>query len=394
MRTILFAWELGRGLGHVMNIRRIAARLKKRDLRFVAAVNDLPAAVLLQGAVSDIIGAPSWPIHALAASKRPATSSASLNDILSAAGLADQSVVHRLLVAWDDIFKQIRPDLVIADFSPLAALAAYRRIPLVQIGNGYTLPPYEMKRFPLLHRLSRPVWNEEETLAVVNKAMQPFGWPPLEHLPRVFSGDACLVQTFPLLDPYDTQRTELLDGPIFDRAPVQRSAEASSVLAYLSSGYEPHPLIVEALIPFAARLRVYAPRLSVAQAEHLRRAGAQIDAEPLPLADALSSTRLLIHSGGSGAAAEALAAGVPQLVLSAHVEQDLNGEALQRAGVAKLVRTYEPGANISPELIRALMTDEALGARAAELGKWHRNYLQTTDALSQCERTCMHLLAL
>jgi hypothetical protein len=394
MRTILFAWELGRGLGHLMNIRRIALRLKGHNLRLVAAVNDLPAAALLQGAVSDIIGTPPWPIDSLPASERPPTSSASLNDILSAAGLADHSAVHRLLVTWDDIFKRVRPDLVVADFSPLASLAACGRVPLVQIGNGYTLPPCEMKRFPLLHRFSRPIWNEEETLVAVNKAMQPFGWPPLDRLPQLFSGDARLVQTFPLLDPYDMQRTELLDGPIFDRPPMQRSDQASSVLAYLSSGYEPHPSIFEALTPFATNLRIYAPRLPAAQVEHLRRTGAQIDAEPLPLTDALSSSRLLIHSGGSGVAAEGLAAGVPQLVLSAQVEQDLNGEALQRAGVARLVRTYEPGASISPELIKTLMTDDALAARSAELGKWHRNYLQTTDALLKCERTCRHLLAL
>ena len=57
---------------------------------------------------------------------------------------------------------------MIADFAPLAALAARGRIPLVHIGNGYTLPPHEMPRFPLLHRYSPPVWYEEQTLATIN----------------------------------------------------------------------------------------------------------------------------------------------------------------------------------------------------------------------------------
>ncbi len=394
MKTILFAWELGRGLGHLMNIRRIAACLKPHGFRFVAVVRDVPAAELLLGAFSDIIGAPPWPHHSRPPSQCPAASSATLNDILAAAGLADAIVVNRLLVAWDDIFKRTRPDLVIADFSPLAALAARGRIPLMLIGNGYTLPPHKMKRFPLLHRLARPAWSEERTLAAVNEAMQRSGWPPLDHLPQLFSGDACLVQTFPLLDPYDTQRTEPLDGPIFDRAPAPKSTGASAIFAYMSGGYAPHPALFAALRPFAARLRLHAPRLPAALLEELRRAGARIDAEPAPLAETLPATCLLLHNGGSGVAAEALIAGVPQLVLSAQLEQDLNGEALQQAGVATLVRAYEPDASLSSELIATMASDEALAARAAECGEWHRAYLATRDALLSSEQACLRLLAL
>jgi hypothetical protein len=388
VKTVLFAWELGRGLGHLVNIRRIALCLKPRA-RIVAAVRNSHSAGILHGVIDSVIDAPAWPLGSTA-------SSVTLNDILSAAGLADSATVHRLLVAWDRILSEVQPDLVIADFSPLAALAARDRIPLILIGNGYTLPPHEMLRFPPLHRHSLPVWKEEKTLEAVNQALRNAGRgrTGLSHLPLIFKGDANLVQTFPLLDPYDTQRLDSAGGPLFDYEPKPTNAEAATIFVYLSDGYEPHPLIFEALKPFAARLRIYARRMPASQIEALRDDGARIDAEPPPLHDVLPSTRLLVHGGGSGVAAEALAGGVPQLILSAQVEQDLNGEALERAGVAKFTRTYVAGVDVSPDLVGSVVADRALAARAEELGRWHRDHLRANNALRTCEGTCLELLGL
>jgi UDP:flavonoid glycosyltransferase YjiC (YdhE family) len=392
MKTVVFAWELGRGLGHLMNMRRVAQRLTPHGVRAIAVIVDPSSAEPFRKAFGEIIRAPQWPLHSRPPAQRAALSSATLNDILSGAGLSDGAAVDRLLGTWDELFRTARPDLVIADFAPLAALAARGRIPLALIGNGYTLPPQEMPRFPLLHRHAPPAWNEEQTLATINAQARRRGWTTLERLPQLFSGDACLVQSFPLLDPYDTQRTQGLDGPIFDRMPAPRAAGASSIFAYLSGGYVPHPSIFDALRPVARHLRIHAPRAPAAELDDLRRAGAHISVEPSPLADVLPATRLLVHNGGSGVASEALVAGVPQLVLSAQLEQDLNGEALQQAGAGRLVKTYEPGASVTCELIAGMLEDEALAIKAADLAEEHRDYLATRDALSICESTCLQLL--
>lgn len=376
-----------------MNMRRIAARMKPHGIRFVAVSRDMSGNDLLRDDFAEVVAAPRWPIDLVPAAQRPALSSATLNDILSAMGLADVEAVKHLLDGWNDIFQRTRPDLVIADFSPMAALAARHRIPLVQLGNGYTLPPHRMKRFPPLHRFSPPQWPEEETLAAVNRAARAIGQAPLDHLPQLFWGNACLVQQFPLLDPYDTQRLEPLDGPMFDRPPAAKSPDADKIFVYLSGGYAIHPSLVAALRPFAPRLRLHAPVLPPEQAEELRRAGARIDDAPLPLSEILPQTRLIVHNGGPGVAAEALVAGVPQLVLSAQVEQDFNGQALQRIGVGKYVRAYDPGSEISAELIGTLSADDDLVSRAALQAERHRAYLATKDALGSCERTCLRLLA-
>ena len=391
-KTVLFAWELGLGLGHLMNMHRIARRLARHDCRTILASSKVTAALALQGPFDEIIQAPKWPLDTLPEERRLILSSATLNDILSGAGLADRIAVEGLLRSWLEIFKSQRPALVIADFAPLAAFAAKGRIPLALIGSGYTLPPAELPRFPPLHRRSPPIWKEKETLDAVNAAASKLNLTPLDRLPQIFSGDAGFVQTFALLDPYDTQRVEAVSGPLIDRVPEVRQEGATSIFAYLSGGYEPHPSIFEALRPFAQHLRVHAPRLPASALEELSRAGARIDAEAVPLAEILPSTRLILHHGGSGAAAEALVSGVPQLILSAQVEQDLNGEALQRAGVARLVRTYEPETKLSRELVEDIRADRAMTLRAAKLGSWHRQELATMDPLSTCERECLRLM--
>jgi UDP:flavonoid glycosyltransferase YjiC (YdhE family) len=394
LKTVLFAWELGRGLGHLVSIQRMARRLKAHGMRTIAVVNALSSIGVLNGVCDDVVAAPAWPLASQDTAQRARQSSATLNDILSSAGLADASAVQRLLVAWDAIFERFCPHLVIADFSPLAALAARGRIPLVQVGNGYTLPPDDMMRFPPLHRMSPPQWREDETLSTVNEAARSLGRLRLDRLPQLFSGDTRLVQTFAVLDPYDTQRVERVDGPMIDPAPVARRADAHTIFVYLSGGYSVPPNLVGALAPFAGQVRIHAPALSFAQRDDLTRFGARIDSEPVPLRDVLASARLVVHSGGSDVASEALAAGVPQLVLSGQIEQTLNGRALQQAGVGTLIETYDPSASISTDVIAALCNDDALATRAADAGQLHRQYLSDENPALKCERACLGLLGI
>jgi UDP:flavonoid glycosyltransferase YjiC (YdhE family) len=283
----------------------------------------------------------------------------------------------------------MRPDIMVADFAPLAGLAARGRVPLVHTGNGYTLPPPEMMRFPPLHRRSPPVWNEELTLETVNAAAASTGLRRIERLPQLFYGEACLVQTFPLLDPYDTQRTADLDGPIFDQPPTARVTGSQSIFVYWSAGRVPHASILDALMPVAERLRIFAPQWSQSALQSLAARGAQVQPAPKPLSGILGTSSVVVHNGGSGVAAEALAAGVPQIVLSTHIEQRLTGEVLERAGLAKLIRIHQL---TTTRLEQALTPDDEMTAKAAEIGVHCRDLLASKDALRNCEKICLGLI--
>jgi UDP:flavonoid glycosyltransferase YjiC (YdhE family) len=125
----------------------------------------------------------------------------------------------------------------------------------------------------------------------------------------------------------------------------------------------------------------------------LSRAGATIHREPVAPAQVLASSSLVIHLGGSGLAAEALMAGTPQLILSMQVEQWLTGQALQRAGLGRLVAAYDPATTIAPE-IDAMLADAAMAQRADEAGRQHREFHRRTDALAAFGQASRGLLGL
>jgi hypothetical protein len=375
-----------------MALRRLARRLRPLNLRIVAAVKNLEAGQLLSSEGVEIIQAPAWPSASIPVRQIAATSSASMGDILATAGLRDKAGLRQLLQAWDDVLLRLRPDLVVSHLAPAAALAGRGTIPLAMVGDGYALPPDQTRQFPPLHAMTEPE-DEMVTLDILNGVLHSLGKRNLDYLPQVFSGDARLVLTFALLDPYLTHRSEPLLGPLFDQAPVAAAPQKKAIFAYLSPGYPVHRDIPGALLAHAPGLQIYAPGLPGQHVGDLERAGATVHRNLATPADALRSAALVVHFGGSGLAAEALAAGVPQLVLSMQVEQWLNGSALQNAGVGEVIAAFDPDTQITSE-VDDLLSDALMTKVAARAGRFHRQLLSTTDPLAIFENTCCSLLAI
>lgn len=390
MKTVLFAWELGAGSGHLISIRRLAQRLQARGIRVVAAVTRLSAISALDGVVNEIHRMPHWP--GPDADPTRAQSSATLNDMLAGAGLGDAALVGKIAEAWQRLYSTINPAMVVADFAPAAALAARQRVPLMLIGNGYTLPPHDMPSFPPLHAFAPPIHREADTLAAVNAAASNLGLHALDRLPQLFAGDAHLVHTLPLLDPYARFRRQPVDGLLIDDVPRQRDADARQVFAYISQGVEVRDDVVAALRQVATRLRVHAPMLSDVARNDLARAGARIDDTPVELSRVLPACRLVVHLGGSGLAAEALLAGVPQLTLVTHVEQHLTGIALEQAGIGRCFTAFDPACSLPASAVAELLDDDGLAQRAAEVGAEQRYAVPPGAALEAFDRACVQLL--
>lgn len=392
MKTVLFAWERGGGFGHTATLARFADVLKRHQVRPVFVLRQPDTARLLD-AGAEVLQAPPWPADT--AGEHAPRSTATMHDQLVSAGLADEAGLRSMLQAWDGILKTVAPDLVVADYAPAASMMARRRIPLIVIGNGFTAPPDSMKRFPLLHRVTPPRWNEDETLQAVNRALQSLNRPALEYLPHIFAGDAQIVLTFPVLDPYDLQRSQPLAGPILDVAPLESRTDANDVFVYLSQGVlSKLPFdIAQVLLPIANRLVISAPDMPREQADHLLRRGARMSSQHLPLSETLASSKLAIHFGGSGLAAHALAAGVPQLILATHIEQLLNGLQLEKADLGNVIDSHDPQVDVARSL-QKILADNNLRQQATQAGHTHREMLKTMKPLETFEAAALKLLDL
>jgi UDP:flavonoid glycosyltransferase YjiC (YdhE family) len=384
MRSVLLAWEFGAGFGHILTLRRIAARLMVRGFRCVAAVKDVGTASALADAGVEVLQAPGWKVP---------QSSATLGDTLGDAGFADARELRPRIEAWRQILSRAAPALVIADYAPGACLAARGRVPLALIGNGYTLPPGSMQTFPLLHQVSPPVRPEQQLLDVTNSVLHDLQLQPLQRFPELFSGDACWVHALPLLDPYARWREHPAQGPAMDRLPEPRAAGASEILVYLSSWSGPQRSFLDALRPFARHVRLFAAGFSAAERERFAAMGMRLQAQPFDLAKDFASARLVVHVGSEGTASVCVMAGVPQLICAVDVEKELIGKALAQAGIGKFMLNYDPAVTLTEDAVQSLLADQDMAARARAIGEAHRAQYHDADPLTEFEMACLKLVS-
>lgn len=391
MRSVLLAWELGSGYGHVTVLRRLAARFASNGLKITAAVRNLSLASGLAADGIELLQAPLWPGFLQSPQEKARHSSITMGDTLGDAGLGKQEALRSMLGAWEQLIALTKPGLVIADYAPCAAMAARDRIPLAWVGNGFTLPPPEMDSFPILHRLSAAVWKEEDLLSIINAALSSLRLRKLERLPQLFAGDARWLQTVPLLDPYHAWRKQPADGPMLERLPEPRRDDAAEILVYISTDPR-RPGLLQALTPLAARTRIFAPGLPAAERDRLACCGLRIEEKPFRLSEELAAVRLFIHLGSAGVSAETMLAGVPQLVLSVDIEKDLIGDAMQAAGIGRMIKIHDPAMALTPDIVASLLDDDAMAQQAMDVANAHRVLLRDADPFSDFEAACMNLV--
>ena len=143
-KTLLFAWELGEGLGHLPALKAIALAAKVEGARAVFALREPgPARAVLAEAAAEVLPAPYWPTPAL-----PAKLSSSHADLIAANGFSSAPSARTVIGSWDKLFDAVKPDLVVSEHAPGAVIAAFGRIPVALVGNGFVVPPADAATFP------------------------------------------------------------------------------------------------------------------------------------------------------------------------------------------------------------------------------------------------------
>lgn len=390
-RRVLLTWEQGAGFGHTVQLARLGMRLAAAGAEVVAAVRFLQNSTPLAEAGIRLVQAPPWPAPASRANDHiPA--SATLTDSLARVGLRDADSVRPVLKAWRDILDAERPDLMVCDYAPLAGLAARGRCPVMQVSTAYCLPPDDLDAMPVFHDFVPSQHTDAEVVAAVNAALADAGLAPIDRIGGLFAGDDAFVRSFQLLDPYADLRSRQAEGPVMAETMREPAPGACTVFAYIHSDVASRPDVAAVLTALAPRLEIFVPGVDPTWLAPLSAAGAIVHARPASMADAMARTRLLIHQGSAGVAADALAAGVPQVTFSVHVEHWLNGEALAAAGVSRNFPLFHPRARIALEPVLAALEDTDMAMVAAAAGRMHRAELAARDPLDVLEERCRAFL--
>jgi len=374
MATVLLGWELGGERGHLALLEPVAQALRERGHVVHTVVKD-PGAVRAGSALSQgrLLQAPAWPLPVAGG---PASETVGDDFVAAGLGAARQAIANAR--AWLDLIERLGVDLVLAETAPTLLLAARGRCRAIAFGTAYSLPPPARPLPPALDAARAPsaasLAREEALRVAYDAADRALGGAGLARFADLFDLPAWICNLAEL-DPYAALRAVPAQGPLTLRAvvPATRPRALGERVFVYAKPAAVLPALMDALAPRCRHIELF-----VADAPpqvHNPWPHVILHREPVDLARRLGEFSAVAHFGGLNLSAEALVAGVPQLVLPQHLEQSATAAALQRLGAGhcrlQLPREPERAAELVA-LVQGLagefFADGALAQRAAALG--------------------------
>ena len=360
-------WELGSGLGHIMPLLAMARCLREQGHESVLALRNVGGpASLLRDEDFPVVQAPLWIVRRSQSGRLQAT--ATFADILVSMGFADGDRVRANLTAWDGLFDITSPDLVVSDHSPGLCLAARGRVPVLTLGNGFTLPPPELEEFPCLQPGVRPLLPQPVFLARLNAILQARGVPSLPCLAALYDSEERYVHCLPLLDPYGAHREPPADGPLDPLPTAQPAPPKRRAFVYYGAEMRGAGPLMEGLVASGLAADVYLRGATAAHRRALDRPAIRLFDSPPPLEARLAECSFAVHHGGPGTAAECLAVGRPQFLVPLALERRINARALCSLGVARALEGKFTAGEVASALL-SVSADEAMAAKAEEFAR-------------------------
>ena len=346
MAHVVFAWELGGGLGHLVRYRRLIARLCEAGHRvgFIARDHARAAQVFAPSPVA--VAAAPWDETPPAARVTPPNSFA---EVLLNSGFADPAQLTRRLAAWCALLREREPDVLVADYAPSAVLAArVLGLRAIASGNGFYLPPSLTPLPPLRYWEAADraalAASEARLLAQLNAALAACGGPLAGSVAEAVLGDEQFVHAFAEFDHvYERPGAEYLGAwpsAAFGIAPAWPPGRGPRLFGYL----DPEVLLPELLAAVAAlgvRLCVYAP--GVAPTTVAATPDVTWMPGPVDLEQAAAEADAYVSNANINSMMAFLLAGKPQLVLPYTLEKYLVGRRLEMLGAGLSAPRRAPG---------------------------------------------------
>lgn len=378
MARFLVGWELGSERGHVALLAPLVSALHQRGHQVTVVLKDLDA---LAGAHPcfrqvPVLQAPAWP-PPVPRSGGPA--SQTVGDDLVALGLDQGPALGLRARAWAALIRGTGAQVVLAESAPTLLLAARPLCPAIAFGTAYSLPPAGAPLPPALDARRPPapasLAHEESLHRAFDAVDREQGGPGLSRFSALFA-EPTWVCNLPELDPYASLRASPAPGPLqVPRMAAGPGPAGRDLHQHVFAYVKPMPVLpalMEALARRCQHLEVY-----------IANAPARVDnpwpnltlhREPIDLAARLPGFTAVVHYGGLNLTAEALFAGVPQLILPTHLEQSATAMAVTRLGVghARVNVPREPEREAERQalvagLVEDFFGDQGLAPRAAEL---------------------------
>ena len=342
--TVVMAWELGGGLGHMVPLSQVARPLLAAGHTVHMVLADLSNARAALGALAGherlhLWQAPTW-ISPLFGSSEPA----SYAELLFRAGYLDARRLSGLVEGWGTLLDQLRPDLLLVDHSPTALLAARgRTLRTAQFGTGFFIPvmespiPSYREWEPVpRHRVER---SESLVLQTCNTILAERGQPQLDQLRDLFRCDETFLVTVPELDHFEHRARDpdqhyygSLASASHGKPAHWPAGPGPAVFVYLKSEYRGLGEVLKRLKAGPWRVLAYIPGLTQTTVAETSGPNLRVVVDPVDMDEVCRSCDAVLCQSGSGTVATALQAGKAVVMLPMHMEQLLFARRVQALG--------------------------------------------------------------
>ncbi|KQT05238.1 hypothetical protein ASG50_15320 [Rhizobium sp. Leaf386] len=265
-----------------------------------------------------------------------------------------------LIGAWMSAISLFGADVVVADHSPTALIAArILGIPSVVLGTGFEIPP-SIAPCPSIMPwapVSSTILEKHHSLAVanINISLRAHRHSPIVSVASLFSDVPILVSGFSELDHYGSRSGVLYLGPLGkSRASSEvkwPEREGLKVFVYLHGDISIVAPTLDALERIGVNAICVLPSVGAHPSSLIESQNIKVFEQLVDTDSILPDADIVISNAGSGLMAEALLRGVPLLLLPIFAEQSIGA---RRAVDLEAARMLSPAAT-AIEIEAALM---------------------------------------
>jgi hypothetical protein len=369
MAHLMIGYELGGGHGHLYRLLPAVRALEAQGHRVTLFLRNIRENADLLACEHCAV----LPVPDLVANI-PGTSAlaplATYLDIMCVAGFYHRQTLDAGIKVWNTILQQAAPDLVVADHSPILLLACFGRYPVVQVADGFTLPPAHGSQFPNFRRGGRPLVDPDRVLRVMQDVQRDHGLPVPETVTEPFRTAGRLVCSLPDLDPYAALRRDPVIGPVQGlQEPLPLPAGPPHFFAYFDLQHETTWPLMQGLKDSGMSGEVYARGMSDEVAMAMQRPGLTVHRKFQPFNEVLTRASVVLHHGSNGTCCAALSAGRPQIVVPTQMESRLMGDAVVARGCGRLLAGTDISSQQLVAVLNAVASDRGMAERAVALSR-------------------------
>ncbi|WP_045825980.1 glycosyltransferase [Teredinibacter turnerae] len=353
MATIAITWELGSDRGHISRLCTLARALYNQQHKVILIVSDHS---LVESLLSNQDQTRIKVIRLPNDSPLPATYSrdpCNFSEVLLTSGYYDTKYLTLQFSLWNNLYKKIKPDLVVFDYSPAALFVArswgFKKI---VIGAGFTVPPL-VSPYPSYHPSQNIsgdnlAQSDLRLLKTINTALESVNLTALDSLNSSYENAQTFVLSNPIIDPYAEHRTnEVYLGSVRTEPATgkeicwQSSIGTPKIIGYLKPHFENLKLLLNALVDLNAEANIFVPGIPPDIGKMVNGTKIKISDTPYRLKEAFVDADYFLCHGGNSYTLECLQKGIPGILIPLQMEQSLTALRIAQLKLGAAINPYD-----------------------------------------------------